>query len=54
MCIQNLKTLALIGSEKSVTKSFIGEKEKWMNIGNDKLEHADSLLHDTNSHTQCL
>ena len=28
MCIQNLKTPALLGAEKSVTKIFIGEKEK--------------------------
>ena len=27
-CIQNLKTLALIGAEKSVTIILIGEKEK--------------------------
>ena len=26
--IQNLKTLALLGAEKSVTKNFIGEKDK--------------------------
>ena len=35
-CIQNLKTLAVIGAENSVTKSFIGEREKWTNKGNDK------------------
>ena len=35
-CIQNLKTLAVIGAENSVMKSFIGEKEKWKNKGNDK------------------
>ena len=33
-CIQNLKTLAVIGAENSVMKSFIGEKEKWTNKGN--------------------
>ena len=27
-CMQNLKTLAVIRAENSVTKSFIGEKEK--------------------------
>ena len=27
-CIQNLKTLTLLGAEKSVTKHFIGENEK--------------------------
>ena len=52
--IQNLKTLALIEAEKSVTKIFIGEKEKWTNKGNDKQEEADSLLHNTTSYTQHL
>ena len=52
--IQNLKTLAVIGAENSVTKSFIGEKEKWINKGNDKQQHADSLSHNTTSHTQHL
>ena len=46
-CIKNLKTLAVIGAENSVTKCFIGEKEKWTNKGNDKQQHADSLLHNT-------
>ena len=32
-CIQNLKTLAVIGAETSVTKRFIGEKEKRTNKG---------------------
>ena len=27
-----------------MTKSFIGEKEKWTNKGNDKQQHADSLF----------
>ena len=53
-CIQNLKTLALIGAEISVTEIFIGEREKWTNKGNDKQEEADSLLHNTTSHTQHL
>ena len=50
-CIQNLKTLALIGAEKSVTESVtensIGEEEKWTNKGKDNQEEADSLLHNT-------
>ena len=53
-CIQNLKTLALIEAEKSVTEIFIGEKEKWTNNGNEKQEAADSLLHNTTSYTQHL
>ena len=52
-CIQNLKTLAVIGAENSVTKSFIAEKEKWTNKGN-KQQHDDSLLHNTTSYTQHL
>ena len=31
MCIQNLKKLAQIGAEKSVTETSIREKEKWTN-----------------------
>ena len=50
----NLQTMALIGAENSVTEFFIGEKEKWTNKGNDKQQHADSLLHNTTSHTQYL
>ena len=32
---QHLKTLAPVGAEKSVTKIFIGEKEKWTSKGTD-------------------
>ena len=53
-CIQNLMTLALLGAEKFLTENFIGVKEKWINKGNDKHEDADSRLHNTKSHTQCL
>ena len=52
--VQNLKTLALIEAEKSVTEIFIGEKEKWTNEGNDKQEEADSLLNNTIRYTQHL
>ena len=54
MCIQNLKTLVLTESKKFVTENLFGDKEKWTNKGNDKQQHADSLLHDTTSHTQHL
>ena len=54
MFIQNLKTLALIEAEKFVTENLLGEKEKWINKGNDKQQHADSLLHNTTSHTEHL
>ena len=54
MCIQNLKTLALIEAKKFVTENLLGDKEKWINKGNDKQQHAESLLHDTTSHTQHL
>ena len=47
-CIQNSKTLALIGAEKSVTEILIGEKEKLTNKRNEKQGEADSLLHNTN------
>ena len=53
-CIQNLKTLALIGAEISVMEIFIGEREKWINKGNGKQEEANSLLHNTTSHIQHL
>ena len=53
-CIQNLKTLAVIGAENSVTKSLIGEKEKWTNKRNDMQQHADSPLNNTTSHTHHL
>ena len=53
-CIQNLKTLALIHAEKSVTEISIGEKEKWTNKGNDKQEEANSLLYNIRSYTQHL
>ena len=49
---KNLKTLALIAGEKSVMDFY--EKDKWANKENDKHEDADSLLHNTTSHTQCL
>ena len=48
-CIQNLKTLAQIEAEKSVTENFVREKEKWTNKGTDKQYVADSLLHSTTS-----
>ena len=54
MYVQNLKTLALIEAEKFVTENLLGEKEKWINKGNDKQQHADSLLHNTTSRTQHL
>ena len=42
-CIQNLKTLAQIEAEKSVTENFVREKEKWTNKGTDKPYVADSF-----------
>ena len=52
MFVQNF--LDAVVPKKSLTKNFIGEKEKWTNKGNDKHENADSVLHNTSSHTQCL
>ena len=40
-----MKSLALIGTGKSLRQNFIGEKENWPNKRNDKHEYADSLLH---------
>ena len=54
MCIKNLKTLGLIKAKKFVTETLLGEKEKRTNKRNDKQQHADSLLHNTTSHTQHL
>ena len=51
-CIANLKTLAHIEAEKSVTEILIGEKENGTNNGYDKQEEADSLLRNSTSHTQ--
>ena len=48
------KTLALIEAKKFVTENLLGEKEKWTNKGNDKQQHADSLLHNATSHIQDL
>ena len=53
-CTQNLKTLAPIEAEKSVTEISIGEKEKWTNKGTDKQNVAVLLLHYTTYHYQAL
>ena len=52
--IQNFKTPAVLGAEKSVTNIFIEEKEKWTNEGNETYEDADYLLLNTTRHTQSL
>ena len=44
----NLKT----GDKFVMYVILIREKEKWTNKGNDKHEKADSLLHNTISHTK--
>ena len=41
--IKNLKNMAQIEAEKSVTENFVREKEKWTNKGTDKQYVADSL-----------
>ena len=51
---KSLRTLALIGAEKSAAKIFIGEKVKCTNKENDKYEDADSILHNTTSHSKWL
>ena len=37
-----------------MTEISIREEEKWINKGTDKQEMADSFLHNTTYHTQCL
>ena len=54
MFIQNFKILGEVALEKSLTQYFIGEKEKWTNKGKDKYEDANSFLHGTCCHTECL
>ena len=54
MFVPNFKILGAIVPEKSVTKYFIEEKEKWTNKGNDKQDDAESVLHDTSSYIQCF
>ena len=49
-----LKTLAPIGTEKSATEIFIGEKEKWINKETDMQYVAVFLLHNTTNHYQAL
>ena len=46
--------MAPIGTEKSATYIFIGEKEKWINKGTDKQYVAVVLLHNTTNHYQAL
>ena len=43
-----------MGAEKSVTEILIREKVKWTNKGTDKQVMADSFLHNTTYHSQCL
>ena len=49
-CIQNLKT-GSHSSQISVTEILLGREKKWTNKGNGKQETADSLSHNTTSHT---
>ena len=51
MIVQNFNFLGAVVPEQS---EIIGEKEKWTNKENVKHEDADSVLHNTTSHTQCL
>ena len=51
---KNLKTLAQIGAEKSVTEIIVRKKEKWTKKGTDKPNVPDSLIHNTTCHYQAL
>ena len=53
-CIQNLKTGSHRSRDFCDGNFYWREREKWTNKGNDKQEEADSLLHNTTSHTQHL
>ena len=35
-------------------EKFIGKKEKWINKGTDKPYVADSFIHNTTCHTECM
>ena len=50
-CIQNLKKLAQLGAEKSVTQFFSERKKNGQNRVTDKQYVADSLIHITSCHT---
>ena len=50
----NFKILVAVTAEKSLTKNFIGEKEKWTNKQNGINEYVHTLLNSTTSHAQCL
>ena len=54
MFVKKFKILCAVVPEKSLTKNFIGEKEKWTIKRDNKHEEDDSVLHSTTSHTQCL
>ena len=45
------QSLAVV-PQKSLTKCI--REKKWTNKRNDKYMFADSVLHDTNSHIECL
>ena len=50
----NIKILAIVIPETSVTKIKLERKKKWTKEGNDTYMEADTLLHNTTSHTQYL
>ena len=52
--MRNLKTLAQIEAEKSVTDTFVREREKWTNKRTDKQYVSDSFIHNTTCHYQAL
>ena len=43
-----------MGAEKSATKKFVGENEKWRTKGTDKQYVAVLLLHNKTHHYQAL
>ena len=49
MFVPNFKILCAVVPKKTLTKTVIREKEKWINKGNDKYKDADSLRNNTRS-----
>ena len=50
MFLLNFKILDAVVPEKSLATNFIGEKEKWINKGNDQHRDVNSVLLNTTSH----
>ena len=54
MFIRNFKILPAVVPEKSLTKNLLEKKKNGQIKEMRSTEDADSVLHNTTSHTQCL